>query len=145
MPRRERALCKHSLAWLVWQMAGSGAKGNLTGIMETAVYNALHCFFCPFLAYFQLQNKLSVKPRASMFKRTNTDNINLGWNTTRHTGSKTYEVCGWGATMLLEPKREASSVWPGVWRSKWLSVCVSPSTPSHSYHSTRSLRGQADL
>lgn len=69
-----------------------------------------------------------------MLKRTNTDNINLDWNTTRHTSSKTCEVCGWGTTMLLAPKREASSVWPGVWRSKWLSVCVSPSTPSHSYH-----------
>ncbi len=38
-------VCKQSLAWLVWRMAGNGATGNLTGIMETAVYNFLHCFF----------------------------------------------------------------------------------------------------
>lgn len=65
MPRRECALCKHSLAWLVWRMAGSGATGNLTGIMETAVYNALHCFFffvfnCK--TFLFVQNKLSHKP-----------------------------------------------------------------------------------
>lgn len=65
MPRRECALCKHSLAWPVWRMAGSGAAGNLTGIMETVVYNALHCFFFSVFnckTFLFVQNKLSHKP-----------------------------------------------------------------------------------
>lgn len=65
MPRRECALCKHSLAWLVWRMAGSAATSNLTGIMETAVYNALHCSFFPWFnckTFLFVQNKLSHKP-----------------------------------------------------------------------------------
>lgn len=56
-------------------MAGSGATGNLTGIMETAAHNALHCYFSKVLpnckTFVCVQNKIrdQIKACCEVFQR----------------------------------------------------------------------------